>query len=170
MAIVLMRGTLDDEQRVTFYKGYTQSLREAVVEDGVDVRSYFGSVDTKKPRNGIKLIQRTHNHALFLYYQCINTEYPRLPPSSVFHVLFLKQLVVSIFQALRSTWVPIKYENHRFIDNFEWASGLAPRFGSVHCDFETFKRTPKDSARVLIDVSRCRCVRPEKPVADKYRM
>ena len=36
-------------------------------------------------------------------------------------------------------------------DNFEWASGLSKRFGIVHVDYDSLKRTLKDSARVLRD-------------------
>jgi beta-glucosidase len=33
------------------------------------------------------------------------------------------------------------------LDNFEWAYGFSKRFGIVRCDFDTLKRTTKDSGR-----------------------
>ncbi len=38
------------------------------------------------------------------------------------------------------------------LDNFEWAEGYDKRFGIIHVDFETLKRTPKDSAEFYASV------------------
>ena len=38
------------------------------------------------------------------------------------------------------------------LDNFEWSLGYSKRFGIVHVDFETQKRTPKDSARLYSSI------------------
>jgi beta-glucosidase len=40
------------------------------------------------------------------------------------------------------------------MDNFEWGYGYSKRFGLVHVDFETLRRTPKDSARWFAEVTR----------------
>jgi beta-glucosidase len=40
------------------------------------------------------------------------------------------------------------------LDNYEWAYGFTKRFGIVHVDYETQKRTPKKSARFYADVIR----------------
>jgi beta-glucosidase len=38
------------------------------------------------------------------------------------------------------------YMHWSLMDNFEWASGFEPRFGLIHVDYATQKRTLKDSA------------------------
>ncbi|MFI8521698.1 GH1 family beta-glucosidase [Streptomyces sp. NPDC085481] len=40
------------------------------------------------------------------------------------------------------------------LDNFEWAYGYAKRFGAVHVDYDTLRRTPKSSARWYARVAR----------------
>ncbi|MEJ0000128.1 MAG: family 1 glycosylhydrolase [Verrucomicrobiota bacterium] len=39
-------------------------------------------------------------------------------------------------------------------DNFEWAEGYQQRFGLIHVDYETQRRTLKDSARWYGEVIR----------------
>src|SRR3954468_16536452 len=46
------------------------------------------------------------------------------------------------------------------LDNFEWALGYAQRFGLVHVDYETQRRTVKDSGRYYAGVARTNEVRP----------
>lgn len=38
------------------------------------------------------------------------------------------------------------------LDNFEWAYGYGKRFGIVHVDFASQRRTPKDSAHWYAEV------------------
>ncbi len=44
------------------------------------------------------------------------------------------------------------------IDNFEWAKGYSKRFGIVRVDYDTQKRTPKDSAYWYRDVIARNCI------------
>ena len=49
--------------------------------------------------------------------------------------------------------MPIKgYFVWSILDNFEWAWGYSRRFGIVHVNFESLKRTPKASAYWLKSV------------------
>lgn len=44
-----------------------------------------------------------------------------------------------------------RYYHWCFVDNFEWAEGVSARFGLVHNDFDTQKRTIKQSGHFYID-------------------
>src|SRR5512132_3201167 len=51
------------------------------------------------------------------------------------------------------------------LDNYEWSHGYSKRFGIVHVDFDTQRRTPKASARFYSEVIRSRgAVLDDEPV------
>jgi beta-glucosidase len=58
-------------------------------------------------------------------------------------------------QRTREAGVDVRgYFAWSLLDNFEWSLGYSKRFGIVHVDFETQKRTPKQSARFYSEVIR----------------
>jgi beta-glucosidase len=57
---------------------------------------------------------------------------------------------IAATQAARAQGAPVDaYFAWSLLDNFEWASGCAKRFGLIHVDFQTLQRTPKRSAQWL---------------------
>ncbi len=67
-------------------------------------------------------------------------------------VEFLESHIEAVGQAI-SEGAPVKrYYAWSFMDNYEWAEGYAKRFGIVHVDFDTMKRTPKESAKVFSSI------------------
>ncbi|MCX7773091.1 MAG: glycoside hydrolase family 1 protein [Clostridia bacterium] len=51
--------------------------------------------------------------------------------------------------------IPVKrYYYWSLMDNFEWIEGESARFGLIHCDYETQKRTIRKSGRVFSAISR----------------
>ena len=61
-------------------------------------------------------------------------------------IMFLRQYLTQLRRAT-AEGVPVRgYFLWSLLDNFEWADGYSTRFGIVHVDYRTLKRTPKLSA------------------------
>ena len=60
---------------------------------------------------------------------------------------YLRAHLLAVHAAIRQGVSVRGYMVWSLFDNLEWSLGFAKRFGIVHVDFETQKRTPKDSAR-----------------------
>ncbi|MBL7976939.1 MAG: beta-glucosidase [Bacteroidetes Order II. Incertae sedis bacterium] len=66
-------------------------------------------------------------------------------------VAYFSQHLQALQEAIRAGANVRGYYAWSLLDNFEWGYGYSKRFGIVHVDFETQKRTPKSSARFLQD-------------------
>jgi beta-glucosidase len=67
---------------------------------------------------------------------------------------YLKKHLAAIHAAIAAGVNLRGYFAWSLLDNFEWGEGYSKRFGIVHVDFSTQKRTFKNSARVYQDVIR----------------
>jgi len=61
-------------------------------------------------------------------------------------VAYLRQHIMAVHAAIERGVDVRGYFVWSLLDNFEWAHGYSKRFGVVHVDFQTQKRTLKDSA------------------------
>lgn len=67
---------------------------------------------------------------------------------------FLRNYLLQVHRAVDEGLPCRGYFAWSIMDNFEWAEGYAKRFGLVHVDFSTQRRTPKLSARWYAQVMR----------------
>ena len=59
---------------------------------------------------------------------------------------FMKEFIANLKRATEE-YIPILgYQHWSVMDNFEWTAGYDPRFGLIHIDYNTQKRTIKNSA------------------------
>jgi len=60
-------------------------------------------------------------------------------------IAYMRQHLLQLHRCIASGYPVQGYYAWSLMDNFEWAEGYEKRFGIVHVDFETLKRTPKAS-------------------------
>lgn len=67
---------------------------------------------------------------------------------------FRAKYIYEHLQAICTSGLPFeRYYHWCFCDNFEWIEGNTARFGLIHIDYETQKRTPKRSAEFYRDMA-----------------
>lgn len=69
---------------------------------------------------------------------------------------FTQRYLLAFERAVREGSSALGYFHWSILDNFEWAAGYRERFGLIHVDFQTQKRTPKDSFAWYREVIRSR--------------
>lgn len=67
---------------------------------------------------------------------------------------FLKEFLSNLKRATDEGIPVLGYQHWSVMDNFEWCEGYAPRFGLIHIDYKTQKRTLKDSAYTYAEIIR----------------
>ncbi|WP_251857502.1 GH1 family beta-glucosidase [Herbiconiux sp. L3-i23] len=84
-------------------------------------------------------------------------------------IAYLRSHLNAVHEAIAAGADVRGYLHWSLLDNFEWSLGYRPRFGLVHVDYPTGRRTIKDSGRHYADIVRARSLDvplPEAPSAD----
>jgi beta-glucosidase len=86
------------------------------------------------------------------------TSWPDQPgPDGAVHdpirVRYLARHAAAVWQAIQAGADVRGYFAWSFLDNFEWGFGYTKRFGIIHVDYETQRRTVKDSGRWYADLA-----------------
>ena len=78
-------------------------------------------------------------------------------------IRFVHDHVAAVHDAIEQGVPVIGYCHWSLMDNFEWALGYAQRFGLVHVDYETQRRTVKESGRYYASIARANALPEEVP-------
>jgi beta-glucosidase len=62
---------------------------------------------------------------------------------------FIRQHLENTYQAIKEGVNILGYIYWSLLDNYEWEKGFAPRFGLIAVDYNTYKRTIRESAKRL---------------------
>lgn len=80
---------------------------------------------------------------------------------------YTRRYLRSIRQAIADGTDIQGYFHWSILDNFEWQQGYKERFGLIHVDYQTMKRTPKESSKWYAEVIRTRGASLDKAWTDQ---
>jgi beta-glucosidase len=144
----------DDPQALPVRAGRVRQPRHAHTETDWEVfpPGLTNTLVWVKARYGDIPLYITENGAAF--YDPPTVEGDELPDP--LRVSYLRSHLRAAREALRQGVDLRGYFAWSLLDNFEWSLGYSKRFGIVHVDFETQRRTPKASARFYSEVIKTR--------------
>lgn len=96
---------------------------------------------------GPKFLYERYRHPILITengMSCHDTVY-RGSVQDTARIAFMERYLSELERAVSEGIPVLGYFHWSFLDNFEWALGYTQRFGLVHVDFKTQKRTPKES-------------------------
>ncbi|MGH7563254.1 MAG: GH1 family beta-glucosidase [Gemmatimonadota bacterium] len=124
----------DRTHTMTGWEMYPEGLTETLVA----VRDRYGDIPLYVTENGAA------------FYDPPVLDGDRL--SDPLRVAYLRDHLLAARRAIEAGVDLRGYFAWSLLDNFEWAHGFSMRFGLVHVDYGTQKRTPKESARFYSEV------------------
>lgn len=137
------RGRYLDRIAINYYSRGEVRLFSDTVKDGVPKNDLGWEI---YPQGLIDCARQCHD---LLPLPIVISENGTCDNQDDFRPLYLYEHL----KAIGESDLPITHYYHWcFLDNFEWQEGERARFGLVHCDYETQKRTLKQSALMYRDV------------------
>jgi beta-glucosidase len=103
------------------------------------VRDHYGDIPLYVTENGAAFYDPPHTAGLV---------------DDTLRVSYLKEHLRAVHDAIQKGVDLRGYYVWSLLDNFEWSLGYSKRFGIVHVDYATQRRTPKASARYYSEVIR----------------
>lgn len=135
---------------------YTRSMADARVKSGSGTRyahKYLPLIDMKFYLDELQPEVIVHQLARLVDKPVIITENGVATPNDDWRIVYLTLYLSALHDALQMGIDVQGYLYWSFMDNYEWYSYL-PKFGLVDVDFNTFARTPKQSAYFYRDLIR----------------
>ena len=128
--VIQKRATYTETRWEVFAPGLTDTL--------VGVKQRYGNIPLYVTENGAA------------FFDPPTADGPQLPDP--LRVQYLREHIRAVHAAMAQGVDVRGYFVWSLLDNFEWSLGYSKRFGIVHVDFDTQKRTPKASARFYAEV------------------
>lgn len=157
------KGTFADFFGVNYY---TRDRVRFVLNPG----AFFGELLTTpdEPQNdlGWELYPEGLYRVCKRYYQRYRipifiTENGTCDAHDMFRTRYIYDHLAQVHRLLDEEIVVSRYYHWTLMDNFEWLEGLSARFGLIHVDFQTQKRTIRDSGRFYAEVCEKKAVTDE---------